>query len=115
MRTDVAHASEPFAASSTRAWVPSAGVHRPCITRVRAATRADGTAIARQFRFADFSQAFGFMTRVALAAETLDHHPDWSNVYSTVDITLSTHDAGGLTELDFTLAAKIDAIAAGKH
>ena len=76
---------------------------------------ADGTAIARQFRFADFSQAFGFMTRVALAAETLDHHPDWSNVYRTVDITLSTHDAGGLTELDFTLAAKIDAIAAGAH
>lgn len=76
---------------------------------------ADGTAIARQFRFADFSQAFGFMTRVALAAETLDHHPDWSNVYRTVDITLSTHDAGGLTELDFTLAAKIDAIAAAAH
>ena len=76
---------------------------------------ADGTAIMRQFRFADFSQAFGFMTRVALAAETLDHHPDWSNVYRTVDITLSTHDAGGLTELDFTLAAKIDAIAAQAH
>jgi Pterin-4a-carbinolamine dehydratase len=72
---------------------------------------ADGTAISRRFVFRDFSEAFGFMTRVALAAEALDHHPDWSNVFRTVEISLSTHDARGLTELDFTLAVKIDAIA----
>lgn len=73
----------------------------------------DGGAIERNFRFKDFSQAFGFMSRVALAAEKLDHHPEWSNVYSTVDIRLSTHDAGGLTALDFKLAGRIDAIAKG--
>lgn len=77
-------------------------------------TRAGGRdAISRTFTFRNFSEAFGFMTRVALAAEKLDHHPEWSNVYRTVDITLATHDAGGLTELDFTLARRIDRIAAG--
>lgn len=68
-------------------------------------------AITRRFAFADFSAAFGFMTRVALAAEKLDHHPEWSNVWNRVDITLATHDAGGLTELDMTLAAIIDRLA----
>lgn len=68
----------------------------------------DGSSIARSFEFRNFSEAFGFMTRVALAAEKLDHHPDWHNVYKRVDITLSTHDAGGLTVRDFELAAKID-------
>ncbi len=61
-------------------------------------------AISKKFVFADFNEAFGFMVRVALMAETLDHHPEWSNVYKTVDVTLSTHDAGGLTELDVKLA-----------
>lgn len=66
-------------------------------------------AIARQFRFADFAEAFAFMTRVALAADKLDHHPEWSNVYNKVTITLSTHDAGGLSRLDGELARLIDA------
>ncbi len=65
-------------------------------------------AIARSFRFADFSGAFAFMTRVALLAEKLDHHPEWSNVYNRVDIVLSTHDAGGLTARDLDLARAID-------
>jgi len=61
-------------------------------------------AISRKFVFKDFNEAFGFMARAALVAEKLDHHPEWSNVYKTVDVTLSTHDAGGLTELDIKLA-----------
>lgn len=71
---------------------------------------ADKSAIARTFEFRNFSEAFGFMSRVALAAEKMDHHPDWSNVYRTVEIRLNTHDAGGLTALDFELAHKIDRI-----
>ena len=66
-------------------------------------------AMRRTFRFADFAQAFGFMTQVALAAEKADHHPEWTNVYNRVDITLTTHDAGGLSQRDFDLARKIDA------
>ena len=68
-------------------------------------------AITKTFVFADFNAAFGFMARVALLAEKLDHHPEWSNVYKTVDVTLSTHDAGGLTELDVKLAEAMDKIA----
>jgi len=66
--------------------------------------------IHKEFKFKDFSAAFGFMTRVALEAEKLNHHPDWKNVYNTVSITLNTHDAGGLTQLDFKLAKLIDNI-----
>ena len=66
-------------------------------------------AIAREFVFADFVQAFGFMTQVALAAERLGHHPEWFNVYDRVDIVLTTHDAGGLTALDIELARCADA------
>jgi 4a-hydroxytetrahydrobiopterin dehydratase len=65
----------------------------------------------RELRFADFIAAFGFMTRVALVAEAMGHHPDWSNVYNRVVIDLSTHDAGGLTRKDLDLAARIDALA----
>lgn len=68
--------------------------------------RAD--AISHDFKFKDFSEAFGFMTRVALLAQAADHHPEWSNVYNKVTITLSTHDAGGLTEKDVELAEAID-------
>jgi 4a-hydroxytetrahydrobiopterin dehydratase len=68
-------------------------------------------AIAKTFTFADFNAAFGFMTRVALIAEKLDHHPEWLNVYKTVEITLSTHDAGGVTERDIKLAEAMDRIA----
>ena len=67
--------------------------------------------IAKQFVFRDFSEAFGFMARAALEAEKLDHHPDWSNVYRTVEVRLSTHDAGGLTALDFELARRMDRLA----
>jgi 4a-hydroxytetrahydrobiopterin dehydratase len=67
-------------------------------------------ALYRKFEFKDFSQAFAFMTRVALAAEKMDHHPDWTNVYNTVEISLSTHSAGDIvTEKDRKLAQKIDA------
>lgn len=69
-------------------------------------------AITRHFRFADFNAAFGFMARVALIAEKADHHPEWFNVYNRVEVTLSTHDAGGLTEKDIALAQAMDALAA---
>jgi 4a-hydroxytetrahydrobiopterin dehydratase len=72
-------------------------------------------AILRRFLFADFREAFAFMTRVALAAERLDHHPEWSNVYNRVEIVLTTHDAGGLTGKDLELAQNIDAAAAGSR
>lgn len=68
-------------------------------------------AITRSFRFRDFNEAFGFMSRVALVAEKMNHHPEWSNVYRDVEVTLATHDAGGLTELDFKLARKMDQFA----
>lgn len=71
-----------------------------------------GDAIARKFEFGNFSEAFAFMTRVAMAAEKLDHHPEWSNVYRTVTVELTTHDTGGLTELDFELARRMNKYAA---
>ncbi len=74
---------------------------------------AEGSAISRTFTFKDFNAAFGFMTRVALVAEKLDHHPEWRNVYRTVDVTLTTHDAGGLTQKDMRLAQLMDAFAQG--
>jgi 4a-hydroxytetrahydrobiopterin dehydratase len=86
--------------------------------RTRALARLHGwsevagrDAISKKFVFADFSEAFGFMARTALMAEKLDHHPEWSNVYKTVEVTLSTHDAGGLTELDIKLAEAMDKFA----
>jgi 4a-hydroxytetrahydrobiopterin dehydratase len=68
----------------------------------------NGDGIERQYKFADFTQAFGFMARVALLAEKADHHPEWSNVYNKVDIRLTTHDAGGISARDFALARAID-------
>ncbi|MCF3932137.1 4a-hydroxytetrahydrobiopterin dehydratase [Acuticoccus sp. M5D2P5] len=70
-----------------------------------------GTAIVRDLKFANFSAAFGFMTRVALAAEKMNHHPEWSNVYNRVSIRLTTHDTGGLTEKDIALARVVDKVA----
>ena len=72
----------------------------------------DRPAIARKLVFADFNAAFGFMTRVALLADKVDHHPEWSNVYNRVDIVLTTHDAGGVTERDVDMARFIDDAAA---
>lgn len=69
-------------------------------------------AIAKTFTFRDFNQAFGWMARVALVAEQMDHHPEWFNVYKTVNVVLTTHDAGGVTERDITLARKMDEFAA---
>jgi 4a-hydroxytetrahydrobiopterin dehydratase len=68
-------------------------------------------AIGRTFTFRDFSEAFGFMTRAALAAEKADHHPEWRNVYKTVEVVLTTHDAGGVTAKDIALAQAMNAIA----
>ena len=68
-------------------------------------------AITKKFVFKDFNEAFGFMTRAALVAEKLDHHPEWFNVYKTVDVILSTHDAGGVTDLDVKLAETMDRLA----
>ncbi len=70
----------------------------------------DGTAIHRAFQFADFSEALAFMTRVALLADKADHHPDWSNSYNKVEISLTSHDAGGLTKRDAKLAKAIDGL-----
>jgi len=70
-------------------------------------------AISKTFEFANFIEAFGFMSRVALVAEKMNHHPEWSNVYKTVVVTLATHDAGGLTNLDIQLAKRMDALAGG--
>jgi 4a-hydroxytetrahydrobiopterin dehydratase len=68
-------------------------------------------AITRKFQFRNFNEAFGFMSRAALMAEKLDHHPEWFNVYKTVEVTLSTHDAGGVTELDIKLAEAMNRFA----
>jgi 4a-hydroxytetrahydrobiopterin dehydratase len=73
----------------------------------------DREAIARDLRFADFNAAWGFMARVALLAERMDHHPEWSNTYNRVGIVLTTHDAGGLSERDAAMAAAIDGYAPG--
>lgn len=69
---------------------------------------ADGRSIARSFTFRNFNEAFGFMSRVALLAEKMDHHPEWFNVYRRVDVTLSTHDSGGVTALDIRMAGTMN-------
>ena len=72
-------------------------------------------AISRKFTFSDFNEAFGFMARAALIAEKLDHHPEWFNVYNKVEVTLATHDAGGVTERDVKLAEAMDRLAGTSH
>ncbi len=69
---------------------------------------AEGTALSKQFQFRDFVEAFGWMTRVALKAETMNHHPEWENIYRTVRVRLTTHDMGGLSARDVTLASVMD-------
>ena len=73
--------------------------------------RHEGSSIAKEFSFADFSEAWGFMCRVALLAEKSEHHPEWANVWNKVRIALTTHDAGGLSERDFVLAKAIEKVA----
>lgn len=73
----------------------------------------DRDAITKEFAFKDFNAAFGFMTRIAMKAEAMDHHPEWRNIYNRVTVTLATHDAGGLTEKDIALASFMDAAAGG--
>jgi 4a-hydroxytetrahydrobiopterin dehydratase len=82
------------------------------LSQLQGWTAAEGReAIVKSYRFKDFAQAFAVMTRVALAAEKLDHHPEWFNVYKKVEVTLATHDAGGVTELDVELAEAMDRLA----
>lgn len=90
----------------------SGEARRAALAKLAAWREVEGRdAIAKTFVFADFNAAFGFMTRVALVAEKHDHHPEWFNVYKTVEVTLSTHDAGGLTARDIALAEAMDRIA----
>ena len=77
--------------------------------------RLDGSRITRHFQFKDFVEAFRFMTGAALIAERMNHHPEWRNVYNRVDVELTTHDAGGLTDLDFTLARAMEALTTPAH
>jgi 4a-hydroxytetrahydrobiopterin dehydratase len=92
----------------------SAEARKSALAKLQGWSDADGRdAIRKTFVFKDFNAAFGFMTRAALVAEKLDHHPEWFNVYKTVEVTLSTHDAGGVTELDVKLAETMDKLAQG--
>jgi 4a-hydroxytetrahydrobiopterin dehydratase len=90
----------------------SGDARKTAMTRLKGWSEVkDRDAISKKFVFADFNQAFGFMTRAALIAEKMDHHPEWFNVYKTVEVTLSTHDAGGVTDKDVTLATAMDKLA----
>ena len=90
----------------------SADERRAALAKLKGWAEVPGRdAIARTFTFRDFNEAFGFMTRAALVAEKNDHHPEWRNVYKTVEVVLSTHDAGGVTACDIALAEAMDRIA----
>jgi 4a-hydroxytetrahydrobiopterin dehydratase len=90
----------------------SGAARKTALARLKGWSEVAGRdAISKKFVFADFITAFGFMTRAALVAEKLDHHPEWFNVYKSVEVTLSTHDAGGLTALDVKLAEAMDKLA----
>lgn len=96
------------------AQILTADARSTALARLPGWTEVSGRdAIAKTFVFKDFNQAFGFMTRAALVAEKMDHHPEWFNVYKTVEVTLATHDAGGVTELDVKLAEAMDKFAGG--
>jgi 4a-hydroxytetrahydrobiopterin dehydratase len=94
----------------TRISDPDADVRMKSLTGFR----REGDRLVRRFEFANFVEAFGFMASVALVAEKMDHHPEWKNVYGKVDVELTTHDAGGITDRDFELAAKMLELAKGK-
>jgi 4a-hydroxytetrahydrobiopterin dehydratase len=88
---------------------------KTALAKLEGWSEVDGRdAISRKFTFKDFNEAFGFMTRAALIAEKLDHHPEWFNVYNKVEVTLATHDAGGVTERDVKLAQEMDHLAQAK-
>ena len=88
---------------------------KTALAKLEGWSEVDGRdAISRKFTFKDFNEAFGFMTRAALIAEKLDHHPEWFNVYNKVEVTLATHDAGGGTERDVKLAQEMDRLAQAK-
>lgn len=90
----------------------SESVRRAALAKLSGWSEVAGRdAIQRTFKFKDFNEAFGFMARVALVAERMDHHPEWRNVWNTIDVVLSTHDAGGLTQKDIDLAARMNSIA----
>ena len=85
---------------------------KAALAKLEGWTDVDGRdAISRKFTFKDFNEAFGFMARAALIAEKLDHHPEWFNVFNRVEVTLATHDAGGVTERDLKLAQEMDRLA----
>ena len=89
---------------------------KTALAKLEGWTEVDGRdAISRKFMFKDFNEAFGFMARAALIAEKLDHHPEWFNVYNRVEVTLATHDAGGVTERDMKLAEAMDRLAKASH
>lgn len=88
----------------SRAKLDAAAIHAALTTLPGWSRMSGREALARRFVFRDFNEAFGFMSRVALLAEKMDHHPEWSNVYKTVDVVLATHDAGGVTDLDLAMA-----------
>jgi 4a-hydroxytetrahydrobiopterin dehydratase len=90
----------------------TASARKTALARLHGWSEVKGRdAISRTFTFPDFNAAFGFMTRAALVAEKLDHHPEWFNVYDKVEVTLATHDAGGVTERDIALAEAMDRLA----
>jgi 4a-hydroxytetrahydrobiopterin dehydratase len=94
----------------------SAGSRKQALGTLPGWTEVQGRdAIGKTFIFKDFNEAFGFMTRAALVAEKMDHHPEWRNVYKTVEVVLSTHDAGGVTKLDIELATAMNTIAKLTH
>jgi 4a-hydroxytetrahydrobiopterin dehydratase len=106
------HFEGGFAAQEDRMPKLSGDARASALAKIPGWSEVSGRdAIARKFTFKDFNEAFGFMTRAALVAEKMDHHPEWSNVYRTVEVTLSTHDAGGLTEKDIALAQAMNGIA----
>lgn len=95
----------------TRAALERDEIERRMVLRPEWSLNEDATAITRSYKFADFVEAFGFISQCALHAEKANHHPEWSNVYSKVDVRLTTHSAKGLTDLDFSMAAFMDRVA----